>query len=172
MVMAALEISRRLPGETMKLDARTLGRLRTYALGMLHLCIPIFPAVVTAQQPADTSALPEVAITGSTVIAFWQVAVSDSILVADPILAMALDDQQYYWAGSRAKLADLGIAAIDQPGRSFRVIDELGERIFLAPRDSAVVGYLLVAPGRDFHAIYRVQYPDALVAAARSFFGM
>jgi hypothetical protein len=83
-----------------------------------------------------------------------------------------LDEQQYYWAETRDSLAELGIAALDQPGRSFRIRDHLRERTFVAPQDSAVVGYLLVSPGEELRALYRVQYPDALLAVARSYFGL
>lgn len=145
--------------------------MRRHFLGIVQFCTAVFPGVAAAQQP-DTSALPVVIIAGPTVIAFWEVPPSDSTLIADPLLAMALDDQQYYWAGTRDKLAELGIVALDQPSRRFRVRNDLGERVFVAPLDSAVVGYLLVAPGSEFHVMYRIQYPDDLVAAARSFFGL
>jgi len=125
-----------------------------------------------ATQQDDTSALPVVTITGPTVIAFWEVPPSDSVLISDPDLASALDEQQYYWADTRTRLTEFGIMALSQPGRRFTVRDGTRERVFAAPRDSAVVGYLLVAPGRDFSAIYRVQYPDNLLAAVRSFFGL
>jgi metallo-beta-lactamase class B len=134
-------------------------------------CVVIPPGVLVAQQ-GKSPTLPEVTISGPTVIAFWEVPPSDSVLVADPMLASALDQQQYYWAGTRDGLTDLGVMALDQPGRHFRVRDEVRDQLFVAPPDSAVVGYLLVAPGRAFRAIYRVQQPEDLLAAVRSFFGL
>lgn len=141
------------------------------SLGMLFLCAGALPGSAGAQQ-VDPATLPVVEITGPSVIAFWRVPESDSVLVSEPLLAMALDDHQYYWAGTRDLLAELGVAALDQPGRSFRVRDGGGERVFIAEPDSAAVGYLLVGPGTDFFALYRVQYPEELVVAARSFFGI
>jgi hypothetical protein len=139
-------------------------------LATLQVAVALLPGLAAAQQQGDASALPVVTITGPTVIAFWEVPSSDSVLIADTLLAMALDDQQYYWAGTRGKLVALGIAALDQPGRRFRIRDARAERVFAAPPDSAVVGYLLVAPGGESRVVYRVQYPDDLVAAARAFF--
>ena len=60
---------------------------------------------------------------------------------------------------------------MDQPGRRFRVRDGETERLFCAAPNGAVIGYLLVEPGRPFEAIYRLAYPDELVEAAQSFFG-
>lgn len=41
----------------------------------------------------------------------------------------------------------------------------------VADPDSSDLGYLLVAPGVEYEVIYRVQYPEALVAKARFFLG-
>ena len=125
---------------------------------------------LTAQAGPDSSArLPVQRVTRLSVIAFWQVPASDSVLEADPDLASALDDQQYYWANTRPLLEADGISALGQPGRVF-VVEEPGRRWrFAAPKDSAAVGFLLVAPGRVPQALYGRQFPDELLAAARSF---
>ncbi len=136
----------------------------------VQLFVAVIPGLGAAQQ-VEPSSLPVITVERATVIAFWTVPASDAALIAEPTLAMALDDQQYYWAETRGRLTELGIAALGQPGRSFRIRDNLGERVFVAPPDSAVVGYLLVAPGTELKAIYRVHYPDDLVTVARSFFG-
>ena len=126
------------------------------------------PGVTGAQGRPAPSPLPEVAVSGPTVIAFWLVPASDSVLEADPELASALDDQQYYWAESRAPLRAAGIAALDQPGRHFRVREPDRTWVFIAAPDSAAVGYLIVRPGHPPRVLYRRHFPDELLAAARS----
>jgi ketosteroid isomerase-like protein len=66
-------------------------------------------------QQDDTSALPAVTITGPTLIAFWELPSSDSVLIADPNLASALDEQQYFWAETRGRLTELGVTTLSQP---------------------------------------------------------
>ena len=145
--------------------------MRRHSLGWIPLGI-VMLADSLAAQGVEQSALPVIAISRPTVIAFWKVPVSDSELVADPDLASALDQQQYYWAETRERLTRLGIAALDQPGRRFRMRDHEGERVFISPPDSAVVGYLLVAPGEAYRVVYRLHYPDDLIALATKFFGL
>ncbi len=119
-----------------------------------------------AQLPAQA---PVQRVTRVSVIAFWPVPASDSVLEADPDLASALDDQQYYWANTRPLLKANGIAALDQPGRIFIVQEPQRRWRFAAAEDSAAVGYLLVAPGRAPRVLYGRQFPDELLAAARGF---
>ena len=127
-------------------------------------------ATLPAQAGHDTSsAVPVQRVTRLSVIAFWEVPVSDSALEADPDLASALDDQQYYWASTRPLLETSGISALDQPGRVFTV-QEPGRRWrFAAPKDSAATGYLLVAPGRAHRVLYGRRFPEEILAAARAF---
>jgi hypothetical protein len=128
--------------------------------------------VATSPVSAQADPVPVVTVTGPTVIAFWRAPSSDEELVADPGLASALDQQQTYWADTYSRLQDLGVAALNQPGIRFRVQDGERERIFVASADSSDIGYLLVAPGRDFHVLYRLRFPDDLVAAAKSYFDL
>ena len=143
--------------------------LKRHLVAVSLLAALVSGAGMAAQ--ADRSALPIVTVTGATVIAFWEVPSSNAALVDDPDFASALDEQQYYWAETRDRLAAYGVTPLDQPGRRFRVRDGQTERLFSAPPDGAVIGYLLVEPGKTFAAIYRLQYPDELIAAATSFFG-
>ncbi|HEU4699544.1 MAG TPA: alpha/beta hydrolase-fold protein [Gemmatimonadales bacterium] len=110
-------------------------------------------------------------MTGPTVIAFWTVPASDTALAADPDLASALDEQQYYWAESRTALAAAGFTPAEQPGRRFRVREPGRTWRFAAAADSAAIGYLLVRPGQPACVLYRLRHPDELLAAARAFFG-
>jgi hypothetical protein len=138
-------------------------------LGIMSLLTTLASGAGLAAQ-ADLSELPIVTVTGPTVIAFWEVPSSNAQLADDPDFASALDEQQYYWVETRDRLTAFGITPLGQPGRRFRVRDGQTERLFSAPPDSAVIGYLLVEPGKTFEALYRLQYPDELIAAATSFF--
>lgn len=111
-----------------------------------------------------------VLIAGPSVVAFWRVPASDSVLEAEPDLASALDDQQYYWSETRPLLEAAGVAALDQPGRTFMVAEPKRRWRFTAHADSAETGFLLVAPGRAPRVIYGRQFPDDMLAAARDFF--
>lgn len=124
-----------------------------------------------AQRPPADSTAPLVTITGPTVIAFWRVPSSDAELDADPVLAMGLDNQQYFWAAARDSLESLGIRALDQPGRSFRIDDGVSERTFQADDDSSAVGYVFVAPGSPMHVHYRILSADQVTRIARTTFG-
>ena len=106
------------------------GMFRRY-LGVVSLLAVLVPGLCAATQ-ADRSAIPVVTITGPTVIAFWEVPVSNAALVDDPDFANALDEQQYYWAETRDRLRALGFTPLDQPGRRFRVRDGQSERLFAA----------------------------------------
>lgn len=115
------------------------------------------------------ASVPVQRITRLSVIAFWRVPASDSVLEADPDLASALDDQQYYWASARPLLEASGIGALDQPGAEFVVQEPRRRWRFAAARDSGATGYLIVAPGRAPRVLYRRQFPDELLAAARAY---
>ncbi len=126
------------------------------------------PLPVRGQTP-EAAALPVVTIDGPTVILFS----TDPDEVSDPDARMglysALDQQQTMMADSRESLNALGMVDLTQPGRAFVVRDADGDRVFTASPDSSVVGYLLVAPGREFQVLYRVQFPDMLIPAARAY---
>ncbi len=124
---------------------------------------------LVGQQPGP--AVPVVEISGPTVVAFWRSPTTNEDLARDPDLAAALDEQQYYWAETCERLAALGITALGQPGYEFRLQDGRDDRLFRARPDSAAIGYLLVEPGREYRALYRLRYPDELIAEARLFFG-
>ena len=62
--------------------------------------------------------------------------------------------------------------AAEQPGRAFIVRDGDGDRVFTAHPDSAVIGYLFVAPGKAPHAVYKRRFPDEIEAEARRYFGV
>ena len=127
-------------------------------------------AALPAQAGPDTaSRVPVQRVTRLSVIAFWRVPASDSVLEADPDLASALDDQQYYWANTRPLLQASGISALDQPGRVFIVQEPQRRWRFAAAEDSAAIGYLLVAPGQPPQVLYGRQFPDELLAAARAY---
>jgi hypothetical protein len=81
-----------------------------------------------------------------------------------------LDDQQFYMVGNRPLLSAAGIVPRDQPGRRFVVREPTKDWTFAAAADSAPIGYLIVEPGRTPLVLYKVQYPDALMTAARAFF--
>jgi hypothetical protein len=123
-------------------------------------------------QQQDASMLPVVTIDGPTVILFWTNPDSVSDPDARQGLYSALDQQQTTMADTRDALNAMGVSDLNQAGRQFRVHDGTRERVFTAPPDSLVVGYLLAAPGRDHRALYRVQFTDALLDAVRSFLGI
>ncbi len=137
--------------------------------GILFGCC-IAPAL-TAQAGRRGSATPVQRVARLSVIAFWRVPASDSVLEADPDLASALDDQQYYWANTRPLLEANGISALDQPGRVFMVQEPRRRWRFAAAADSGATGYLIVAPGRAPRVLYGRQFPDELLAAARAYGG-
>ena len=124
---------------------------------------------LSAQRRHDPSPVPVQRVTRLSVIAFWQVPASDSVLEADPDLASALDDQQYYWANTRALLEAHGISALDQPGRVFIVQEPQRRWRFRAAPDSGATGFLIVAPGRAPRVLYNRQFPDELLSAAQAY---
>ena len=67
---------------------------------------------------------------------------------------------------SFARLAELNITYLDQPGLRFRIRNDDGEKLFAAAPDSSDVGYLLVTPRLEYKTLYRVQYPDDLLREA------
>ena len=138
---------------------------------MLALLATTIPGYSLAQQP-DVSMLPVVTIDGPTVILFWTS--PDSVADPDALegLYSALDQQQTAMADAREVLNALGVIDLNQPGRQFRVREGTRERVFTAPPDSSAVGYLLAAPGRDYRALYRVQFTDPLLDAVRAFLGI
>ncbi|HEU5050902.1 MAG TPA: hypothetical protein VFU00_11285 [Gemmatimonadales bacterium] len=146
--------------------------MRQLAFAILLVPASGWSAVALTQEPPVPQPQAEVRVSGPTVIAFWHVPASDAELEADPGLASALDDQQYYWAESRAPLAAAGITATEQPGRRFIVREPGRAWLFTASADSAEIGYLLVRPGHPPRVLYRVWHPDELLAEARDFFGM
>ena len=131
----------------------------------------LFVALPLAQA-TDNRSVPTVTIDGPSVIAFWITPTSNDTLAADPDLASALDEHQYYWAETRERLVALGVSALGQPGRRFRVVDAEGPRTFEAPLEEAPVGYLLVEPGGGMRPIYRMRYPDQLLDIVREHFGL
>lgn len=142
---------------------------RLAGVGLLLLGLLTGRAARAQSQPAPPE-LPVVTVNGPTIIAFWLVPASDSVLIADPDLAAALDDQQYYWAETRPQLALTGITALDQPGRRFLVREPGRAWVFAAEPDSSAVGYLLVQPGIAPRVLHRVWLPHDLLAMAREFF--
>jgi hypothetical protein len=59
---------------------------------------------------------------------------------------------------------------VAQPGRRFRVREPNRTWLFAAAPDSAATGYLLVRPGQPPHVLYRMRFPDELLAEARAAF--
>jgi hypothetical protein len=143
--------------------------MRTALVIALLLTWGTAPGLPAQAGPDTASLVPVQRVTRLSVIAFWRVPASDSVLEANPDLASALDDQQYYWANTRPLLQANGISALDQPGRVFIVQEPRRRWRFAAAADSAAVGYLLVAPGRTPRVLYGRQFPDELLAAARAF---
>ena len=130
------------------------------------------PSTTAAQKrPPVPVGTPGVVVTGPSVIAFWLVPASDAVLEADPGLASALDDQQYYWAETRPQLEAAGIAALDQPGRQFLVREPWRQWVFVAHPDSGATGFLLTEPGQAPRVLYGRHFPDEVLAAARAAFG-
>ena len=142
--------------------------MRPFWTTILAILATSVPGYSLAQQP-DVSTLPVVTIDGPTLILFWTI--PDSVPDPDARAALysALDQQQTTMADTREALNALGMIDVNQPGRRFRLRDRIGDKVFNASPDSAVVGYLLAAPGRDYRALYRVQFTDALLDAARTF---
>src|SRR5690606_28589597 len=114
---------------------------------------------------------PVVTVTGPSVIAFWTVPASDSVLEADPGLASALDDHQYWWSHAREQLEAQGLAALDQAGLQFEVQEPARRWSFAADPDSAAVGFLFIAPGGIPHVEYGRRFPDEVLAVVRQRFG-
>lgn len=141
-------------------------------LMMLVLClgVGIGEAAEAQHGPPAPAEISEVVVAGPTVIAFWLVPASDSVLDADPGLASALDDHQYYWAETRPRLEAAGIAVLDQPGRRFLVREPCRQWAFVADPDSAATGFLLTEPGHAPRILYGRHFPDEVLAAARAQF--
>ena len=135
------------------------------------LMVSLLPAP-TAGQELDTTALPVVAIDRPTVIIFYL----DPDSVSDPDAKMglysALDQQQTHMADTRSALNELGMYDVTQPGRRFILRDGTRDTRFEASPDSSVVGYVLVAPGREHRVVYRVQFYDSLLAEVREYLGI
>lgn len=108
-------------------------------------------------------------IDAPTVIAFYTRPASDTALETDPDLAAALDNLMYHWADTYPQLNELGMAALTHAGREviFRVNAEVAT--FQADADSSDVGYLLIRPDGQTRTLYRLHFPDELVAIAREF---
>lgn len=137
---------------------------------------PVFDGIRTdsdflsiLERLAVSQELPVLTIDGPTLVLFWTI--PDSVTDPDALASLyaALDQQQTGMADAREALIGLGLAELQQPGRRFLLRgDGLNER-FVAPADSAVVGYLFAAPNREVRVLYRVQFQDQLLAAAQAF---
>lgn len=146
--------------------------MRGLIMILVILAGAVRPGGAAAQERPAPDPLPVVTVAGPTVIAFWLVPAADSVLDADPDLASALDDQQYYWSRSRAPLEAAGIAALHQPGRAFRLREPGRSWLFTADPDSAATGYLIVRPGYQPRVLYRRHFADDLIAAMRALVGV
>jgi hypothetical protein len=149
--------------------SRQLG-MRRQMFMTLGLCLALHGAVEAQHDQPLSAEIPEVVVTGPTVIAFWLVPASDAVLEADPGLASALDDQQYLWAETRPQLEAAGIVALDQPGRRFMVREPRRRWVFAANPDSAATGYVLAEPGQEPRVLYGRHFPDEVLAATREVF--
>lgn len=115
--------------------------------------------------PPDTAV---VRVGGPTFIAFAPPS-TERQLEADAGLAATLDDFGWFVASASDSLRALGFAIVGRTGDSVRVLVRGRQFTFVPERDSARVGYLLLAPDRGPRVAYGVHADSILVAIARAY---
>lgn len=107
-------------------------------------------------------------VRGPTLITFYPT-VTQAQVDSNEDLATVLDDFSFHLSAARDSLLALGFTIIDHPPGIVRVIDGAAARdIALAP-DSADVGFVFVAPGRQDRVLYGVTTGIDLIDAGHKF---
>jgi hypothetical protein len=130
-----------------------------------------------APPPArtDAAALPAatpvrdstwVDVTGPTLIAFLPPN-AGALLDSAGDAATALDDFGYYLASASDSLRALGVRVVSVESRTLHVVVDGRTTVFRVARDSADLGYYLVAPGRAAVVRYGAQTDADLIDAVR-----
>jgi hypothetical protein len=101
-------------------------------------------------------------------VAFWP-AHAQAVIDGGGDGATALDDFGYHLASADSTLRALGFRVVSVEGPRFHVVSGGRATVFAAPRDSADLGYYLIAPGRAPTVFYGVQTDADLVQAARQY---
>ena len=107
-------------------------------------------------------------VRGPTMVVFWP-AQAQAAIDSGGDDATALDDFGFYRASADSALRALGVHMVNIEGSRFHLVS--GDRTieFGVPRDSAPLGYYLIAPGRAPTVLYGVQTDVDLVDAARQY---
>ena len=127
-----------------------------------------------ARAPVPAAAAPArrdstwVEITGPTLIAFFPPDVSAQI-DAGGDEATALDDFGHHLASATDSLRALGVRVVGVGTRTLHVVQDGRTNVFAVPRDSADLGYYLVAPGRPPLVQYGVLSDTDLVDVAQEY---
>jgi hypothetical protein len=107
-------------------------------------------------------------VTGPTLIAFYPPSASALIDAGDD-QATALDDFGYHLASATDSLRALGVRVVSVGSRVLHVVDGARTTVFAVPRDSADLGYYLVAPGRAPVVYHGVRADVELLDAAHEY---
>lgn len=107
-------------------------------------------------------------VRGPTLVAFWP-AHAQAVLDSGGDGATALDDFGYHLASADSTLRALGFHVASVEGRRFHIVANGQTTTFVVPRDSAELGYYLIAPGRAPAISYGVQTDADLAETARQY---
>ncbi len=130
------------------------------------------PARAEPARAAASPAVPRdstwVEVTGPTLIAFYPPSAATVIDAGDDA-ATALDDFGYHLASAIDSLRALGVRVESVGSRVLHVVQGGRTTVFTVPRDSADIGYYLVAPGQA-PVVYHGVLADAdLIDAAQRY---
>ncbi|HKP76219.1 MAG TPA: hypothetical protein VJT67_11895 [Longimicrobiaceae bacterium] len=109
-----------------------------------------------------------VEVRGPTLVAFWP-AHAQAVIDSDGDDATALDDFGYHLASAESALRALGVRVVSLEGPRFHLVAGGRTTEFVVPRDSADLGYYLIAPGRAPAIAYGVLTDADLVGFAREY---
>jgi len=130
-----------------------------------------------APPPARTADVPRAAaapvrrdstwvdVTGPTLIAFYP-SNAAGLLDSAGDAGTALDDFGYYLAQASDSLRALDVRVVSVTGQPLHIVTDGRVTEFRSARDSADLGYYLVAPGRSAVVLYGAQTDVDLIDAA------
>ena len=128
-----------------------------------HVSESALPRVQTAQRDSTW-----IEVRGPTLIGFVP-ANADAAVITDPDLGEALDDFEWHLRTADSTLRNLGFRITVVGGRRFYVVRGARVDTFTVPKDSADIGYYMVAPRRAAAMSYGVLTNSDLVEEARTY---